>query len=550
MRILKYIRFIVLVAILYQAQGVWGAAFTSSDGVFTLDLPAGWTRVTTPSATTVLALRKDTASIDIKAISCTNETCLDERINRDLAEVKSKKMTVITNTYTGEEIKHIEFSTGEPLYYISFFTSKNDFSAGYFLINEHAYSILAKNITYAEADLLFSFFSPASMEDPLKNLDQMPEVEVDHNSPLSYETEALPEVEVESIEAPILQEDDPQVQLSAQANANMEKQPAKNSSFFQKLKRKLRRFRIHTLVSPRMPPYLRSLGHIFDGLVVLLFLYFCIWFAALALRLFKGPMQEADGTSSTTSGAYPIKTKRLYGTPALILRTKDNRGNVLIAAGSRWNSICVCFGLSTLVITILILAITSIAEQTKLLSLSSLTYSTIYSSCSLIIPLGFLLILTGIIWGLLILREVTLFDRKGKKAAAIVQKGFPLFYEKYDIYFANSKDSLHLLRKRFSLLRHWSVIGEDKQVLFTVVERNLKKSILRRLFGHLWGFLRTDYDIIGPQDFTGALDNTHTLFNTFVCNVNRPYVLSARDAAAITALVSLRDRDKWYPWFN
>jgi len=541
MRILKYIRFFVLLGILNAAHGVGATAFTSTDGVFTMDLPSGWKKVSTPSPTTVLALRKDAASIDIKSISCTSESCLDERINHDLAEVRSKKMTVITNTYTGEEIKRIEFSTGEPLYYISFFTSKNDFSAGYFLINEHAYSILAKDISYAEADLLFSFFAPAPAEADSANLSQLPEIEIDVNSPLSYETDALPEVEVEAIEAPILQEED--VPALEQPTPQQTR-----PSFLKTLKRKLGRLRIGTLVSPQMPPYLRALGHWFDFFVFVLFLYFCTWFTFLGIRFFVGPQQENEENNARSP--YPIKTKRLYGTPALILRAKDNQNNILIASGSRWNSICICFGITTLVITLLILTATSFAEQTKLLTFSSLTYSTIYSSCSLIIPLGCLLILTGVIWGLLILREVTLFNRKGKKAAAIVQKGFPLFYEKYDIYFATSKKALHLLRKRFSLLRHWEVVDDNKNILFTIKERNFKKSILRRMCGHLWGFLRADYDITGPQDFKGSINNTHSLFNELICDVNQPNTLPARDAAAITALITLRDRDKWYPWLN
>ena len=79
-------------------------------------------------------------------------------------------MKVVENSYTGEEIKRIEFSTGDPFFYISFFTPKNDFSAGYFLIDSKAYSILAKELTYAETDLVFSFISPVekSVAKPLE----------------------------------------------------------------------------------------------------------------------------------------------------------------------------------------------------------------------------------------------------------------------------------------------------------------------------------------------------------------------------------------------
>ena len=65
----------------------------------------------------------------------------ENKINNDLAEIKRKKMQVVGNSYTGEDIKRIEFSTGEPFFYISFFSAKNDFGAGYFLINGQSYSI-------------------------------------------------------------------------------------------------------------------------------------------------------------------------------------------------------------------------------------------------------------------------------------------------------------------------------------------------------------------------------------------------------------------------
>ncbi len=546
---IKFSRLFIEVACLLLSYSAWAASFTSTDGVFTLDLPPGWKKATTSDSHTVLALRKNTSAMDIKSISCETETCLDSRINHDLADVKSKKMTVITNTYTGEEIKRIEFATGEPLYYISFFTQKNDFSAGYFLINGHAYSILAKNITYAEADLLFSFFSPARKAlEPSASSEEI-SIEVDENSPLSYEISSLPEVEVESVEAiepPIEQEDfsDPIAIEAGSSSIPLVEKTSRVTRF----KNTLLNLRSKTLISPNMPPGLRSTGRFLDLLIALIAIYFSVWFGALLLRPFISPRKEMESPSSTS--LYPIRAKRLYGTPALIWRTKDNRGNVLISSGSRWNSICICFGISALLLTLSILTFTSLAEHAQLLSISSLTYSTIYATCTLILPLGCLLILTGIIWGLLILREVTLFDRKGKKAVTITQKGFPLLYEKYEINFLLTKDSLCILRKRFSILRQWQLLNEQGVVTSTFVESSLVKSILRRLFGHLWGFLRTDYNILGPKHLQGTLTNTHALFNRFVCNVSFTDELPARHALAITALISLRDRDKWYPWFN
>lgn len=532
----------------FMTAGVlYASSFTSDDGVFTLDLPAGWKKVSTNGENFVLSLRKENSAMDIKSIACTTEQCLDEKINRDLAEVKAKKMTVVSNTYTGEEIKRIDFSTGEPLFYISFFTPKNDFSAGYFLMNDHAYSILAKNITYAEADLLFSFFAPLRQDDgtTIAAPPQEISLEMDENSPLAYDITALPDVKVEAIEPPITQEE-PVVPQAEPVSSVPQTHSWK--TILKKIKIKWNRSHFRTFIHPQMPPYLRALGHGFDVLVGMLVLFGFIWAFACLLRPFITPRPIEDAKKSTSF--YPIRARRLYGTPSLIFRTKDNQGNVLISLSSRWNSICICFGLIILVLSISILAFTSAAQQGNLLNFSPLTYGTIYSICSLLLPIGGLFIVTGIIWGLLILREMTLFDRKGKKAAVVLQKGFPLFYEHYDIHFAQSREVLHVRRKRFSLRRCWQIMEKKKKVSTSFTERSLCKSILRRLLGHLWGFLRTDYLITGPEHSRGAINSTHALFNRLSCNVDNPEAIPAHHALIVTALINMRDRDKWYPWFN
>lgn len=537
------LKFGVLFLVALAATYAEGAVFTSADKVFTLDMPAGWTQTKNTSAPTVLSLQKETATIDIKKINCTSEKCLDEKINQDLVEVKAKKMTVITNTYTGEEIKRIEFSTGEPIYYISFFTLKNDFSSGYFLMNEHAYSVLAKNITYAEADLIFSFFSPLRPEnEPQQTLDLG--FVVDHASPKSYETDALPEVEdVELTPITVADASAPETK-PAKTGAN----PSALKKHLHRLKNKLAKVHIKTLVSRQMPPYLRRLGHGFDVGVLLILLFAGLWSTAFVLRLIIRPDTQEE--QANPHSLYPIKVTRLYGTPALIFRAKDNQGNVLISLGNRWNSIFIFMGLMLILITILTLAATSLLEQTQFIKLSNFVYSTLYAGGALVIPLGILLILCGILWGMVSLREITLFDRKGKKAAIIAQKGISLLREQYNIYFARSKDVLHVERKRFVWKRTWLLTNETGDTVATFTEKNGWISLARRCVGHLCGFLRADYVIEGPMDSQGVLQNTHALFNALICNMDKPEALPARDALALSVLISMRDHDKWYPWFN
>ena len=115
-------RYGLLTYLCCAALWLQAAVFTSSDGQFSIELPAGWAAAAKPATGAVLSLTKENARLDIKPLpTCHNEACIEQKTQQDLADVKNKKMQVIANTYTGEEIKRIDFSTGEPLFYINFF---------------------------------------------------------------------------------------------------------------------------------------------------------------------------------------------------------------------------------------------------------------------------------------------------------------------------------------------------------------------------------------------------------------------------------------------
>ena len=148
------------------------------------------------------------------------------------------------------------------------------------------------------------------------------------------------------------------------------------------------------------------------------------------------------------------------------------------------------------------------------------------------------------------MNEVSLFDRKGKKAAVLLQKGYSLFEERYQLFFINSKEILLAKRKRFGLRRQWTLLSKDQIEFATIKERSVKRALVRMCCGHLWGLLRADYDISGVMDSHGVIENTHALFNKSLCNIDKPEAVNARDLLALSLLISIRDRDKWYPWFN
>ncbi len=524
-----------------------GAAelFNATDGALTLDMPAGWVAVENPPARSVLSAHKGEARLDIKTVDCTTEKCLDRMITSDVAEVKAKQMTVVKNTYTGEEIKRVELATGEPFYYISFYTPKNDFSAGYFLINGQGYSVLGKNITYAETDLIFAAITPTvrqTADTPATAPDEIGEIDLLH----SYNTEAMPDVAVENLaeDSVIAATQDPE----PAPTTTQPKKPGIFKRAWHKVSARWHQASFKSLVTPSFPPFIRELGHGYDVLMGLIFLFFIGWCGAGIVRLFVQP-KYLEVTANPNS-LYPIKIQRRYGTPSLILRAKDNQGNVLTALSVRWEALFMFFGIVIMLAVLIMLTGTSICEQFKLIAVSAFVYNTVYSALSLILPLGFVIFFCGIVWGQVSMTEITLFDNKGQKAAVILQKGYSLTYERYQIYFARSKELMLAERKRFAWRRQWKLLSKDRIEFASITERSAKRATARMLCGHLWGMLRADYDITGAMESRGVLENTHALFNKSVCNMDKPEAVQARDLLAISLLISIRDRDKWYPWFN
>ena len=542
----NFIRLFVCFCCLTVAIPCAADLFTSQDGRFTMDMPAGWTPAKDPAQNSVLSLQKKEARIDIKTADCTTETCLDEHINKDLAEVKTKQMTVLKNTYTDEEIKRIEFSTGEPFYYIHFYTPKSDFSAGYFLLNGQGYSALAKNLTYAEADLVFATIAPVLQQTqvpvPTSTVqDDVGEIDLLH----SYDTQAMPDIEIDDLQPSVSPAADP-VTTNADAKPTSSLDPVKK--FLRKFKIRWQQFPVHTLVSANMPPYIREMGHVYDAVILLLGLFFILWCAAGLVRFFVRP-KRLDLQVNPNS-LYPIRLERLYGTPSMIFRAKDNQGNILTALSSRWDSLLMFFGIIVMLVSLITMAGASLCEQLRLLHLSAFAYNTVYSVTSLSLPLGFLIFFCAIVWGQVTMNEVSLFDRKGKKAAVLLQKGYSLFEERYQLFFINSKEILLAKRKRFGLRRQWTLLSKDQIEFATIKERSVKRALVRMCCGHLWGLLRADYDISGVMDSHGVIENTHALFNKSLCNIDKPEAVNARDLLALSLLISIRDRDKWYPWFN
>ena len=511
------------------ATALPAAVFTSTDGNISLELSSGWSFARKPMTDSVLSVVKDNARIDIRKVpNCATEACLEKKIQADLAQVKAKKMQILGNTYTGEDIQRIDFSTGESLLYINFYTPKNEFSAGYFPMNKQGYSILAKGLSYAQAESTFRFISPAR-KIPLSTDDSAEEMKMDLTSARAYDIEALPDVKEETLQAPT---------VPVAEKPTVAPTPAKKS-FIRK--------RPHTFVTAHMPPYIRHLGHWFDVIIFILFAYMGLQAAMLFVRAFKRATPNLAPATDKTS-PYPIQFRRRYGTPSLIFRAKDNQGNILVSLTNRWDSLFLFGGLLLIIGAVLMMAFMGLLEQTHIVSLSNRIYSTVYSALSLIIPLGFVVFACGVLWSQLVLRQFMLYDNHGQKIVQVVQRGFGFKKEAYLAYFLRSKEVLQLNRKCFSLLRKWTLTDKQGHVLAFITEDNKKYAIIRKFTGHLWGFLHASYEVQTSAS-QGKIENARALYNRFTATLDDPKALAARDLLVAALVINIRDRDKWYPWF-
>lgn len=548
-----HLKITLFFALLSCALFGYGETFVAHDDSFRIDDTTGWQETAPITIDGVLALEKGKSRIDIRRTECTDEKCLDQLLNQDLAEIKSKNMSVTPNAVTGQEINRVEFASGEPFFYIHFSKGASRFSAGYFLINARVYSVLVKNAVYEDIDPLFALIAPLAQMAPEPQTDNtlneqttdLAETKIEERT---YDIEGLPEVESEEAEEIIVLPTAPSPQPAAQAARKITLAKLKHYTLrgARLLKQAYHQGQIKTFISPRMPIYIQSLGCIFDIIVlyVLCFILLLIISALLRLLIPTRKLKQAVNPNSF----YPIKIRRLYGTPAIVCRARDNQGNTLLALSSRWDSFFFFAGLVLTAVSVLALAGSSLVEQLNILPLYHNTYLTLYAQESLYLLAGILICLVGYAWAQFAQKEIILFDRKGKKAAVILKQG--LWRENYQIYFARSKETLTAKRVGYFWRRHYRLYNANEVLIAQVKERSIFRALLRKFTGHLWGLLRADYDIVGALESCGSLQSARSACSRYICTLDKPEAVEARDLFAFSLLITIRDRDKWYPWIG
>lgn len=484
------------------SQGVWALVFTAKEQAFTIDLPSTWSKEETAGDYLFLKNKSGATMRFVIIENCFDRACLDAIVEKEVKDLTKRKFKILKNEYTGEVLRETEFSTGDPL--ISFdFTKQNMlFTAGYFLSGGKAYNVGIRGIPDTEAYYLLSFISP------------VPKEEV----PVLQKTSQESSGGIEKVEQSDL--------LEGENTNTLEEKPKISAQQKQnpKLKFSQKTLKISLLV---------------------VLCYFMLLGAAFFFKTFFP--SKLPQTLTNPNSPYPLQGKRLYGSPDLFLRLHDNLGNHYIATATRWGGLLVLSGLLTgLVFSLARLIFAILALKSKH---PALLVNVFYSLSYLFSACGFVVFGAGIVLNLVFPYKFLFYDSRGELLFKCIQKGFSLRHEQYFIVNKEGQVLCKLTRRNFSLVRIWKIFNADKEIA-EIKEKSLFKALLRRIFGHLFGFLRSSYSIKAQMDSCGEIKSAACVPLHFGLSLDKPQALPAGIMLVFSAVLFMRDRDKFFPWIN
>lgn len=479
----------------------FATSFNSNDGSFSISLPQKWQKVIN-SNDEVLNLKKGTSKISISKLSkCNDLQCLEDSANTKIKQIKSKKLKLVKNTYSGEEIKKSEFSTLDPYIYFSYSDGSKNYTEGYFLADSKGYKIELSNLSPTDADLYLSFIAPKPKE--IKDLPLITEEE-----PLIEENITAPETE-----KPIWKP------LSQTLQDNIVHQQENNPRF---------------VVSPK-----------FSSIVLAVFIYLAITMGFFVCNfVFSSSLYEYP---TNPISIYPIIGTRLYGAPDLFFRLYDNQGRNFIVTSQRWCSFLKEYGFFGAVgFTLLHFIISSINQQNLI---SSLWFNTALSLCYLFVAFGLIFMLAGYILDILFPTPIFIYTDKGKILFKIVRRHKGLLGYSYLVLTDSYNIEYRLETKKIFLLRKWTLFDKEGQIAF-IREKSFIKALARKLLGHLGGSLRTSYWVKGKNESKGQINSVRKITTNFQIDMDKPQAFPSEAILAAAAVIFTQNRDKFYPWFD
>ncbi len=260
------------------------------------------------------------------------------------------------------------------------------------------------------------------------------------------------------------------------------------------------------------------------------FMAFVFFLRALP-GLFARFFPPAEEPAASPGGAFPIFARRLYGRLPFRFEVEFETGDRFIAVSDRKPSVMISWGSTFL---------TAYALQTAADADSVLRGQTLFASV--------LLLAAGNIYLRITPRKLNLLDSNDHPVITIVEPELSLSEPRGEIFLDGEATPFSLRRRRAEGRRLWELLDAAGTAVLTFVEDSPSKAKTRRVFGHLWGALRTEYALTSGGRVVGGLKRTWSVWNALRLDMVPIAGLDPRIVAAAAMFIERVDPDRWHPW--
>ena len=474
----------------------------SVDHGFLMTIPGAWLALESPDSGIVLLAARNHAEIRVRALpQPLSEKALKAKV---LAAYKTIKKSGAALT---KKIFSMPAGADGKLFFLQFSSKGKNYCSGYFNFDGRSYGLLTTNFSAAQFKAALKSIVPAPEPTPPAPVPP----------PISTAPSAAP------VAAPVA--------AVATSSAALGAPPTETTFGAQAPE--------HSKELAPLPK--RNVG----GSLFIFLVCAVISAAALGYRAFAHKKAELDQEPPPAAGAvFPFHITRHYLSFPIVFDVQDAAGQSYRGVSSRIPALIFGAGLGIYFFIHVLLQLAAFAG----FSVANLDRGVLLPLAGLL-SLSNLLMVVGGFFTLILRKKLKIYDGEGNLVFDIRQKLVTFSSLKFLICDAAGKQLAMIRRSGFVLVRRrWQLLDNEENVLLDFQEDSALRSIARRIFGHLWGLLRTNYVISTVDAKAGDMTREWSIGNRCKLHLTPFADLDPKLALATALFIDIVDPDRWYPW--
>ena len=257
----------------------------------------------------------------------------------------------------------------------------------------------------------------------------------------------------------------------------------------------------------------------------------------LAARAVLGRRADIKLTPLAPGSGFPLRAEQKRLSEPVVYHAHDADGAAFVAESSRWAAILFGTGAGF-----------DIGSKILRQLFEMLGVESGAMSISIVEHIGIYMILAGIL-AAAARRRMKLNDAQGRPIFEITGDFFNWPASQRFRAYKDGAEVFRVRRRRWTILRRkWELLDLQGNVLLEFVEDSRPKSLARKMLGHLWGLLRTNYVLRADGQEIGFVRREWSIWNRFEIDMRPRAELDRRVVLAAVLLMDRIDPDRWHPW--